>query len=342
MKSMATAHKATALRLLVGGMLILGSAVAQARADAKPQDRSIEIPLGSAQTVRVASIPERVVVGDPVICDVTPMGPGQLLLVAKSPGETQITVWTRDGSIVSYRVVASLPTMALHAALREAFPEEDITVRASAGAVYLTGKVTDAMTAEAASRIAQNLYASSGRKVAEVVNLLQVQAPQQVQVHMRFVEITRSNLRQIGFNHFMNNANMASGMFGPNDEFHYCLTCDTQRFIGPNNYPAPKGGQAPAMGSLPILTSPISGSFALSFASSSLLPITATLALLEQNGVAKTLSEPTLVAMSGREAKFLVGGEVPIPMPDALGHILVQFKQYGAKISFTPTVLNQD
>lgn len=338
---MATAYKAgmLGLFLLIAGLG--GSSAAWGRADARGGERSIEIPLGGAQTVRVPSSPERVVVGDPAVCDVTPMGPGQLLLVAKAPGETQITVWSRDGSIVSYRVIASLPVSALQNALREALPaEDDILVRASAGVVYLTGKVSDAMSAEAASRIAQNLYASSGRKVAEVVNLLHVQAPQQVQVHMRFVEITRSNLRNMGFNHWMNNNSMSHGMSGPPDPLHYCLSCETQRFVGPENLKSRPSNLA--MPNLPILTSPINGSFALSFASSTLLPMTATLALLEQHGVAKTLSEPTLVALSGHEAKFLVGGEVPIPMPDALGHILVQFKQYGAKIAFTPTVLSQD
>jgi pilus assembly protein CpaC len=325
------------------GLMLASSAAARPDAGRGPE-RLIEVPLGGGQTVRVPPALERIVVGDPLVCDVVPVSPGQILLVGKAPGETQVTVWSRDGTVQGIRVVVSLPVGALAQALHEALPnEEEIQVRAAGGAVYLTGKVSDATVAESASRIAQMLYAGSGRKVGEVINLLNVSSPQQVQVHMRFVEITRTNLRNMGFNEWMSNQSTAAGLFGPNDPSHYCLSCDTSRFVGPANpLPLNTTNNPPASPYLPILTSPISGSFALSFAATKILPMTATLALLESHGVAKTLSEPTLVAMSGHEAKFLVGGEFPIPIPDSLGRITVAFKKYGAQIAFTPTVLAQD
>ena len=331
------------LCLCCTAMFLLAPAVHAASKD-KGADKLIDIPLGGSQTVRVPMAVERIIVGDPQVCDVVPLPSGQLLLSAKSPGETQITVWARDGSTASYRVVSSIPVAALQAALRDAFPtEEDLNVRSMGAAVYLTGTVSDATTAEAAHRMANNLLLGSGRKVSDIINLTTVAAPHQVQLHLRFVEISRTNLRNLGFNAWYSSSTEAGAMFGPNQPFHYTTTGDTQRFVGPANPLLINAGvNAPNLGYLPIIQSPISGTFALSFASSRLLPISATLSLLEQKGVSKTLSEPTLVAMSGQEAKVLVGGEFPIPVPDALGHILIQFKSFGAQMSFTPTVVGVD
>ena len=311
----------------------------------KGGDKLIDIPLGGSQTVRVPMAVERIIVGDPQVCDVVPLPSGQLLLSAKSPGETQITVWARDGSTASYRVVASIPVAALQAALRDAFPgEEDLGVRSMGGAVYLTGVVSDATTAEAAHRMANNLLLGSGRKVSDIINLTTVAAPHQVQLHLRFVEISRTNLRNLGFNAWYSAQTQAGALFGPNQPFHYTTTGDTQNFVGPANPLQPDATLTPPkLGYLPIIQSPISGTFALSFANSlAPLPISATLSLLEQKGVSKTLSEPTLIAESGQEAKFLAGGEFPIPVPDALGHILIQFKSFGTQMAFTPTVVGAD
>ena len=219
-------------------------------------------------------------------------------------------------------------------------------MRSLSGSVYLSGTASDASVVEAAGRMATSYFITSGRKVAEIVNLVQIAKPQQVQVHLRFVEISRTDLRAVGFNMWANNTTSAGALFGPNQPFHYCITCDTQRFDGPGNPAIPQGASTVPVSNanpyLPILLTPITGTFGLSFASNRVLPLSATLALLEQRGVAKTLSEPTLVASSGQEARFLVGGEFPIPVPDALGHILIQFKNYGAQLAFTPVVLGQE
>src|SRR2546430_298439 len=95
---------------------------------------------------------------------------------------------------------------------------------------------------------------------------------------------------------------------------------------------------------LPVLTSPITGAFSLLFATSarSDVPLAATISLLSTRGFAKTLAEPTLVALSGQEATFLAGGEFPVPIPQALGVISVEFKKFGVQLRFTPYVLGDD
>jgi pilus assembly protein CpaC len=279
-----------------------------------------------------------VVVGDPAACDVVSLPRSQLLITAKTAGETQVTVWSRDGASIAYRVVATYPISALQQALRDAFPgEEDIQAHTAGGAVYLTGTVSEASTLEAAMRLANTLMASSARKsAAEVVNLMTVASSQQVQVQLKFVDVSRTSLRQMGFNAWMNKGTETASMFGPNDPHNYYDS--SQNFVGPANT---KQAVQPGL-PMPVLTSPVQGAFALSFATGRWNPLSATLALMESRGVAKTLSEPTLVASSGEKAFFIVGGEYPIPVPDPLGRVIIQFKQYGAQLNFTPTVTGQD
>jgi pilus assembly protein CpaC len=305
-----------------------------AKAPSSPAEKIIEVAVGGSQTIRVPTQLDRVVVGDPTICDVVPLPPGQLLLTAKIAGETQITVWSREGGVSFYHISAVTPVGVLQQALREAFPaEEDLQVHAAGGAVYLTGVVGEASVVEAAHRLAVSLVTGTGKKMVEVINLTTVAATQQVQLQLRFVDVSRTSLRQIGFNAWYSGAQENGALFGPNDAHNYNDT--TQSFYGP----APNYAQNM---NLPILTSPVQGAFALSFASGRAGPISATLSLMEGKGVAKTLSEPTLVASSGEAAHFIVGGEFPIPVPDPLGRVIVQFKPYGTQLEFTPTVIGQD
>lgn len=299
------------------------------------KDKIIEIGVGSSQAIRVPFSIERVVVGDPTICDVMSLPTSQLLLTAKAAGETQITASARDGNLAIFRVVASLPVAGLQQALREAFPaEEDLQVHAAGSAVYLSGTVTDAITAEAAEHLATSLYAGTSRKAVDVVNLLTIGNLQQVQVKLRFVEVSRTALREMGFSAWGQNTQMAGGAITPGASGEI-----TSRATSPLAFsgPTPTGAAA----ALPMLSGPRGDAFNLMFAYAR-LPISATLSVLQQHGVAKTLSEPTLVAMSGQKAQFLVGGEFPVPVPDALGKTNIQFKSYGVALNFVPTVLAHD
>lgn len=308
---------------------------AAARPAQTRDDRTVEISVGGSQAVRVPMTIDRVVVGDPTTCDVVSLPGNQLLITAKAAGETQITVWSRDGGTVAYHVLASAPVGILQQALRDAFPgEDDISAHAAGGAVYLTGNVSDASVVEAAARLANSLVATGGRKTVEVVNLMAVISSQQVQVQLKFVEVSRTSLRQLGFNAWLRAPKDSASLFGPNDPHNFYDP--SQNFIGPS------AGGDPNQPSIPVLTTPVQGAFALSFATGRFGPLSATLSLLEGRGVAKTLSEPTLVASSGEKAHFIVGGEYPIPVPDPLGRVIVQFKPYGAQLTFTPTVTGQD
>ena len=94
----------------------------------------------------------------------------------------------------------------------------------------------------------------------------------------------------------------------------------------------------------PDIQSPQFGTqgFSLFFSNASSFPFSAMLSLLESNALAKVLAEPTLVTLSGQEAKFLAGGEIPIPLPSTLGMVTVDWKKFGIQLNFTPTVISED
>jgi pilus assembly protein CpaC len=97
-------------------------------------------------------------------------------------------------------------------------------------------------------------------------------------------------------------------------------------------------------GGLPILSTPLSGAFGAVFstAAGSSFPFAAALSVLSERGYARTLSEPTLVALSGQPATFLAGGEFPVPMPQSLGQIGIEYRKFGVQLQFVPTVLGQN
>jgi pilus assembly protein CpaC len=106
---------------------------------------------------------------------------------------------------------------------------------------------------------------------------------------------------------------------------------------GPRGPLGPYGGQPPD-----VMAQPFGDAFAIFFSSYSPFPFSAMLGLLESNGLGKVLAEPTLVTMSGQEAKFLAGGEFPIPIASALGQVNVEWKKFGVVLAFTPTVIASD
>jgi len=127
------------------------------------------------------------------------------------------------------------------------------------------------------------------------------------------------------------NGAQVGGMVGPKNFLGTFL--DKQDFHVPGTG---LPGQPPA-----FPTAPFGQSFQLFFGSATPFPFNVTLSLLEENGLAKVLAEPSLATLSGQEAKFLAGGEIPIPLATSLGALNVQWKKFGIQLGFTPTVLDQ-
>jgi len=145
-----------------------------------------------------------------------------------------------------------------------------------------------------------------------------------VQVDVKVVEFNRSVLKQVGLNLFSTRANshgFSFGTFGPSSLKEASFGGDGSIGFEANN--------------------PMAQAFSLLF-NFGRAGIGVNLGLLEGNGMARVLAEPTLVALSGQSASFLAGGELPIPVPQGLGTTSIEYKPFGIGLTVTPTVLSNE
>jgi len=260
----------------------------------------------------------RVSVADPKIADLKVITPTQLLLTSRGVGTTDLTLWNKKDEALVIALLVTRNLDRLRTQLLEFFPTEKISVSAAGDLVVLSGEVSDVRVPERAAEVAA-LHAD------KVANLIKVVGNQQVQLEVKFAEVSRSGLRALGLNVFHQDAGgrYVAGMVAPS------VPADQLFNIPGTGVPGKPQVQGPAVG----------GGFSLFFSGLPNFPFSAILTALESSGLAKLLAEPTLVALSGQEAKFLVGGEFPIPMSTGLGNVAVQWKKFGIILNFTPTVI---
>jgi pilus assembly protein CpaC len=283
--------------------------------------RQMSLDAGQNRLLILSEAIVRIAVADPAVADLKVVTPYQVLLTAKAAGTTDLTLWNKDNQplVIALQVVRTVE--ALKRQLKELFPHENISVSAAGDLVVLSGEVSDLRTPERVAEVAR-LHAR------QVANLITVTGNHQVQLSVRFAEVSRNVLKQIGVNLFghANDGAQLGGMVGPKNAFGAFL-------------PTVPGTGGP--GQPPLFpTAPLGQSFQLFFGAANPFPFNATLSLLEENGLAKLLAEPTLVTLAGQEAKFLAGGEIPIPISSTLGAINVEWKKFGIQLGFTPTVLD--
>jgi pilus assembly protein CpaC len=295
------------------------------RAQAQAQDtpapaRQLRLMAGAQKEIRSAQPVERVAVGNPAVADALVLrtrGAPSVLLVAKQPGVTDVMVWTRGAEPLTYSVQVDAIA-----------PEADgARLGYSAAGATITGQSPDAYAAARAPVAARAATAGKADgKPGLVVDRSTVPLSGTVQVDVKVVEISKTVLKEVGINFFRNNSGFAFGTFSPSTLNKFTFT--------------PGSGGAPGSFSADI-SQPMSNAFNL-VAASLTHGIFANISLLEANGLARVLAEPSLVALSGQSASFLAGGEIPIPVPQALGTTTIQFKPFGIGLTVSPTVLSAD
>jgi pilus assembly protein CpaC len=269
---------------------------------------ALHVTVGRSVVLTSASPLRRVYVGNPAVLQTFTSGPAEIVLTAKIAGVSSMVLWDETGGHRLYTVSADLDPEALRASLAEAFPGSSIHAETGEGKVFLTGSVPTVATAEAAFKMA-SLYAK------EVVNSLQVVPVhgKQVQLKLRIVEVDRTRLEQFGINFFTGGRTAAA--------------TSTRQFAS----------SATGAGSSLTVSDPLN-----IFLFNSKLGVGVTIQDLEQKQILQVLAEPTLTTMSGLTARFLSGGEFPFPVVQggvgAATAITIQFRPYGVKVEFTPTV----
>ncbi len=335
---------ALALAILpVAGLVLLPyQAQAQAQSQSQSQSQSqlkaaTEVSLDASSSVylRTRGRIARVSVAAPDIADVAAFPPNQVLVTGKRVGRTTATVWLGDADVQVLMIEVTYPIQAIADAIVQAVPGAvDVDVRQAGEAVVLSGQVPSVADVQRAEQIAGGFLAGAQTTgSSQVINSMTIPGDQQVQIEVSFAEVSRSALREIGVNFWSRKDNWAGGLLNP---------------ATPLSGAAPSTNDAPGVSALnngadqavPLLARPISGTFGAIFSSAiGDFPFSATLSLLANRGYARVLTEPTLVALSGQSASFLAGGEFPIPLPQSLGTIGVDYKKFGIQLKFTPTVV---
>jgi pilus assembly protein CpaC len=290
---------------------------------------AIHLLVGRSAVLDVGSPISRVSLTSPDIADALVTTPNQLLINGKLPGTISMFVWDRGGSLKRYEVIVQRDLARLSEQVKQLFPGEQIDVQSNGKNIVLSGVVTNKDVIEKAVNVAAGFV----DKREEVVPLLQLAegAPSnQVLLHVRFAEVSRSALTQLGSSFFTG----AGGVQGNGNVGQI----STEQFAVPSYNEFTKGAAAPGDGP----TSQTFSDLLNLFFFNNKLNIGTVISAMQQRGLFQSLAEPNLVAESGKEASFLAGGEFPVPIAQGAGAnlaITVVFKEFGIRLTFTPTVI---
>ncbi|MBO9499347.1 MAG: type II and III secretion system protein family protein [Novosphingobium sp.] len=339
--------------LLTAACAALPAAVPAGQASAqtalKPS-MDIVLSVGRGQLVQVPGNMADVFVANESIADVQVKSQRQLYVFGLAGGETTVYASNAAGDIVwaaNIRVGSNIDSIDQMLAL--AMPDAKVSVATmGTNTVLLTGTVAAPEDAAEAERL---VTAYLG-KDANVISRLKTATPLQVNLQVKFAEVSRSLVRTLGAN--LTTIDGTSG-------FKFGVGSGRSGFA-PTYWPGRALGtgssvSVPAVNpltGLPVVDStgnptmvpgtavnPISPGSTLAGAGKFLgLDLLGALDLAEQDGLVTTLSQPNLTALSGETAEFLAGGEFPIPMSQGLGSTSVEYKKYGVSLSYTPTVLS--
>ncbi|MDR5735692.1 type II and III secretion system protein family protein [Caballeronia sp. LZ025] len=265
-----------------------------------------------------------VFIADPAIADVQVPSPKSLFVLGKKTGTTTLYVLGANNKPILQRtVVVTRDMLTLRASLAARFPNTNLQVSTGQGSLLLTGQAATAADADAIVQAVTPYLADK----EVLINRMTIDRPLQVQLRVRITEVDRNVTQQLGINwQAMGNAvgNFYSGIFSGRPIYN--LSNPITGSNGSVSYP---------------VNLPTNNAFSIfgGFRTNN-VDIRALVDALNQEGLLTVLAEPNLVALSGQTASFLAGGEFPIPVSQTNGAISVEFKQFGVKLDFTPTVLN--
>ncbi len=293
---------------------------------------SVTVTLGKSQDVHTEESLVDIMVGDPEVADVNPLTDHAISILGKKIGTTRVTAYGQDKKVVGvFDVEVSYDISRLSAEIAR-FTGGGIRVSSINGRIMLSGTASDAVTVDKAVTIARQFG-------PDPINTVQVLQPQQIMLEVRFVEATRQASRELGvqWNYFGGNSVANVGDQLPASSLP--VTAPGGSFQQPGVSVGGANGTTVPISPV-VAAGVLSGAAPFGFLVSRLSnPLQVELNALETRGLARSLAEPNLVALSGDSASFLAGGEFPVPVPGALGTVAIEYKPYGVGLSFTPTVL---
>ena len=253
----------------------------------------LEMTVNTSKIFTLEKKVPRVFVSDTTVVQASPLSPNQIQISAIKPGVTQVNMWDEDGTIYTVDVIVTRDASELRELLSSEFPEATLRIRPLAESVYITGYVPRPEMVDEIIAVANDYY-------AKVINGITVGGVQQVALHVKVMEVSRTKLRRLGLDWIFTGENFdiiqGTGSIIGHETIKFSVFGDASQFIG-------------------------------------------YLEALRQDDLVKLLAEPTLVTMTGRPASFNSGGSFPILVPNGLGTVGIEFKEYGTRVDFVPIVL---
>jgi pilus assembly protein CpaC len=318
----------------------------------------VKVTVNKSRTFRVDTPFSTIVAGSPDIVDVKSLSDRLIYIQGKQTGTTNVILF--DSSMKQIGILdveVAIDTGNLQQNIQSSTGARGIRVSSTEGQVVLSGTAVDAVVAERAMAIATGSVPKGG----VVINAMSVAGPQQVMLEVRFLEVNREAGRNLGVNLYAANANGTNvGNTGLGT-----ATAGRTPIGGINTVQNPIGntggtpvGAAPT-GSLPILGTvgtllgtaggiapvPFGSLLTSIIRTSSGGSVDLLVSALETKGLVRRLAEPNLMALSGDAARFLAGGEFPVPIPNTtttgFPTITIEYKKFGVELAFVPTVLSR-
>lgn len=327
--------------------LATAPATASAQSVTSPA-RSIAISIGRGQLVTLPGKMTDVFVANDAIADVQVKSTNQLYVFGKAGGETTVYASNSAGDVVwSANVRVGTNIDSIDQMLRLAMPEAHIATSTMNNTVLLTGTIAAPEDAAEAERLVKAFVDDK----TNVISRLRMATPLQVNLHVKFAEVNRSLVRQIGSNITtidgsgkvtkwgLNTGRSAGSTFTTDPNLPLGIGTSVQGY-------APDPTAVTATNPLGLVAkpgtnvTPLQGQSTLAVMGKLFgLNVLSALDLGETIGLVTSLAEPNLTALSGETANFLAGGEYPIPVSTGLGNTAIEFKKYGISLAYTPTVL---
>jgi pilus assembly protein CpaC len=263
-----------------------------------------ELPLNKTRPIELDRAVRDVIIGNPEVADVVVRAPGQVYLIGRSVGETNVFLVDSKGGLVrKLEVVVHPDGSAVEAALRDLLPRERINVKGVGNSVVLSGVASSDGAAAQAQQIARRFVPAD----ENIINMITIGSEQQVLIKVKVAEIQKSVLKELGASNILDPQNL-----GP-------LTLDL------------------ATAATGLSASTFAGVLGIGSSDTD-----TTFQLLETHGLLRTLAEPNLLAISGEPASMLAGGEYPVlAVSDDgdTGTVAVEYKPFGVSLAFLPVVI---
>jgi pilus assembly protein CpaC len=284
--------------------------------------RELTVTVGKSVLVDSPQTIERIAVSNGDLAEAVAISPHEVMVNGRAPGETSLIIWQQGGNRLFFDLTVLRNEARIDAIRREMAQEigaDTVTLDVEGDSVFLRGTVPNLTEAQRAVDIAATL--------GKPVNLLRVNIPgteQQILLKVRFADVDRSATQQLGLNLFSTGATNTIG------------STTTGQFQAPLVNITPT---APGASNTTTLT--LTNALNI-FLFRPDLNLGATIAALQARNLLQILAEPNVLAINGRSASFLAGGEFPYPNLQGggagLGAVTIQFREFGVRINFTPTI----